>query len=144
MTTPASNDGLRSGHGRAAGDGVAGPRDQRRRHHALRKGQFERDPGGAAERELLAAMMMTPPEVRLALLERPAVEADVWTSLGVPVRISHGEEDRVILPAMAEEGRRLMPHATLTLEEGIGHVPFVEDTETFNRNLADFVRDVSR
>ncbi|MFW6024465.1 MAG: alpha/beta fold hydrolase [Dichotomicrobium sp.] len=105
--------------------------------------QFERDPGGAAEHELLATMMMTPPDVRGALLERPAISADAWVDVNVPVRIIHGEEDRVIRPAMAEEGRRLIPQARLTLREGIGHAPFLEDSETFNRDLADFIHGVN-
>lgn len=102
--------------------------------------QFERDPDGAMERELLATMMMTPPEVRLSLLERPAVTGEIWGNVTVPVQIAHGEEDRVIRPAMAEEGVRLMPHAELSMLEGIGHAPFLEDPETFNGALADFVR----
>lgn len=102
--------------------------------------QFERDPGGSVERELLATMMMTPPEVRAALLERTPVSGETWGKVTVPATISHGEEDAVMRPAMAEEGGRLIPHADVTLHEGIGHAPFLEDPETFNRGLADFVR----
>jgi len=105
--------------------------------------QFERDPGGEADRELLATMMMTPPEVRRALLERSVAGADAWLDVSVPVLIIQGEEDQVMRPAMAEEGRRLLPHATLSMREGIGHALFLEDAETFNRELAAFVRDVN-
>ncbi|KPQ05711.1 MAG: putative hydrolases or acyltransferases (alpha/beta hydrolase superfamily) [Rhodobacteraceae bacterium HLUCCA12] len=105
--------------------------------------QFERDPGGEADRELLATMMMTPPHVRRALLARSAAGADAWSGVRVPMLIIHGRRDRVIRPAMAEEGRRLVPHATIAMQEGIGHAPFLEDPATFNRQLAEFVRDAT-
>ncbi len=61
-------------------------------------------------------------------------------TLTVPALVTHGEEDTVVLPSMARHVLDVCPTAKASWYEGMGHAPFIEDTERFNRELADFTR----
>jgi len=60
--------------------------------------------------------------------------------LRVPVLVTHGAADRVVLPIAGERTAAAVPGARLSLYEGCGHSPFREDAARFNRELADFAR----
>lgn len=81
--------------------------------------------------------MVVPPEVRGALFARE-IDDDVLGRLSIPVLVSYGRDDRIVLPSMAEHALRVCPTATASWYEGVGHMPFLEDAERFNRELADF------
>ncbi len=83
-----------------------------------------------------------PPYVRQALLSRTLVHDDVLRRLTCPVLITHGIEDRIVLPAMAEYHARLMPHARTSYYAGVGHTPFREDPARFNAELEAFAAAV--
>lgn len=88
--------------------------------------------------------MLVPPAVRLALVSREIDSDDVLASLDIPVLMTHGEDDTVVLPAM---GRRILEKcrvASASWYPGTGHIPFMEDAPRFNRELAAFVRSASR
>ena len=53
--------------------------------------------------------------------------------------MSQGSEDTLVLPGLGELTAALVPGARLSLYQGIGHTPFIEDPARFNRELADFV-----
>ena len=57
----------------------------------------------------------------------------------MPVLITHGRQDTVVLPAAAEMTRRDHAHARLSWFDGCGHSPFVEDAPRFNDELLAFV-----
>jgi len=63
---------------------------------------------------------------------------DVLGRLTVPVLLSHGTADTVVLPAMAEHTLAACPTATVSWYDGVGHLPFAEEAERFNTELADF------
>lgn len=88
------------------------------------------------EQAVLAWTMAVPPEVRGALLARELDATDVLTGLSVPVLVTHGLQDAIILPSMAEHVLATCPTATASWYYGVGHLPFVEDTERFDRELA--------
>lgn len=101
---------------------------------------FQTDPG-AKEREItLAYTMLTPAAVRAAMLQRSRNPGDMLGTLRVPVLVTHGERDRLVLPSAGEFTAAAAPGARLSLYAGIGHSPFFEDAPRFNRELADFVR----
>jgi pimeloyl-ACP methyl ester carboxylesterase len=57
----------------------------------------------------------------------------------VPALVVHGEEDGVVLPAAAEEHADLLPDAETSWYPEVGHSPFFEAPERFNRELRSFV-----
>ena len=63
---------------------------------------------------------------------------DLLRRLTKPVLITHGLDDRVVLPAMSDHHAALIPHAKTSYYEGIGHSPFREDPERFNAELLAF------
>ena len=62
----------------------------------------------------------------------------------MPVLFTQGTADTIIAPAMSRYGAAAISGAVLSLYEGIGHEPFFEDAERFDRELAEFVRTCAR
>ena len=53
--------------------------------------------------------------------------------------MTHGREDKIVLPSMALHTLEHCKTAVASWYEGVGHMPFIEDAERFNRELAAFV-----
>ena len=90
--------------------------------------------------EAVAWNVVVHPKVRAALVAGEIDTDDVLRSLAVPVLVTHGEEDTVILPAMAKHILTTCPAAKVSWYPAVGHVPHMEDADRFNRELAEFVR----
>ena len=88
--------------------------------------------------------MVVPPGVRGALIAREINGDDVLGRLSVPVLVTHGREDRIVLPSMAEHTLDVCETAVPSWYEGVGHMPFLEDTARFNHELAAFVDQTVR
>ncbi len=84
----------------------------------------------------LAWNMAVPAGVRAALAAREIDEDDVLRTLKVPVLVTHGRADTVVLPAMAEHVLAVCPTAKASWYDGVGHAPHLEAPERFNRELA--------
>ena len=85
--------------------------------------------------------MVVPTEVRGALFARE-IDADaVLSGLSVPVLVTHGLADAIVLPSMAEHVLEVCPTARASWYEGVGHLPFLEDSGRFDRELAEFAAD---
>jgi pimeloyl-ACP methyl ester carboxylesterase len=82
--------------------------------------------------------MVVPPEVRGALIARAIDGTDALARVSVPVLVSHGRRDRIVLPSMAERVLDACPAATASWYEDAGHMPFVEDQARFDRELTRF------
>jgi non-heme chloroperoxidase len=82
--------------------------------------------------------MTVAPEVRQALLARELGADDVLSGLSVPVLVTHGRADAIILPSMGEHVLDVCPTAEASWYEGIGHLPFLEDPARFDRELREF------
>lgn len=89
---------------------------------------------------ILASAMMVPVQVRTGLFDRELDNDDVLSGIRSPALVIHGAEDELVLASSAEHIAGTVPGARLLLYEGVGHVPFVEDTKRFDRDLAEFVR----
>jgi non-heme chloroperoxidase len=90
----------------------------------------------------LGGNMVVPPEVRGALIARAIDGTDVLSRLSVPVLVSHGRRDAIVLPSMAEHVLEVCATAEASWYEGVGHMPFVEDAARFDRELAEFVERI--
>lgn len=87
--------------------------------------------------------MVVPPEVRGALIAREIDGYDVLAGLSVPVLVSHGRDDAIILPSMAEHTLDVCQAAVASWYDHVGHMPFWEAPERFDKELAEFVARVS-
>ena len=103
------------------------------------------EPMGEEEWETtLCHNMVVPPQVRGAMvLSRRMDSDDVLARMTVPVLVTHGVLDTVVLPSMGEHVLEVCPTAEASWYEGVGHAPFLEDPERFNREIADFTRRVN-
>lgn len=85
----------------------------------------------------LAWNMVVPPAIRGALLSRELDGSDVLARTSVPVLVSHGRNDMIVLHSMAERTLTACPAATVSWFGGVGHMPFWEAPDRFDRELAD-------
>jgi pimeloyl-ACP methyl ester carboxylesterase len=83
--------------------------------------------------------MAVPAEVRGALIARRIDAMDVLSGISVPVLVSHGREDTVVLPSMAEHVLEHCKSAAASWYDAVGHMPFIENANRFNYELAAFV-----
>ena len=81
-----------------------------------------------------------PARVRANLGARAIDDDDVLGGLEVPLLVTHGEADAVVLPAMAEHVVATCPTAEASWYEGVGHAPHLEQPERCNRELAALTR----
>jgi pimeloyl-ACP methyl ester carboxylesterase len=104
---------------------------------------FAAEPLAAEEAEtLLAASMTVPAGIRASLAAREIDDDDVLRSLEVPLLVSQGRADTIVLPAMAEHVLATCPTAEASWYDGAAHVPFLEEPGRFNRELAELTRRV--
>ena len=86
--------------------------------------------------------VLVPARVRANLAARSIDDDDVLKGLDVPVLVTQGRADTVVLPAMAEHILATCPTAEASWYDGVGHAPHLEDPERFNRELAELARRV--
>ncbi len=92
------------------------------------------------EHEIIAYNMAVPTEVRSAMFERDIDNDDVLSSISVPALIIHGEMDEVVLCKAGELHANTVPTADLLVYKSAGHMPFLERSERFNRDLMEFAQ----
>ncbi len=83
--------------------------------------------------------MMTPFYVRRAMMGYPTDNSDLADKVTVPVLISHGTDDLIVSFDGATAITAVLPDATVSTYDKIGHAPFMEDPDRFNRELSAFV-----
>ena len=86
--------------------------------------------------------MVVAPQVRAGLGAREIDDDDVLRALEVPLLVTQGRSDTVVLPAMAEHVLATCPTAEASWYEGVGHVPHLEEPGRFNRELTALTRRV--
>jgi non-heme chloroperoxidase len=89
---------------------------------------------------LLCSSMTVPARIRANLAAREIDGDDVLRTLRVPLLVTQGRADTVVLPAMAEHVLAICPVAEPSWYEGVGHTPHLEAPERFNRELAALTR----
>jgi len=88
--------------------------------------------------ETLAFNMVVRPSVRGALIRRELDFAPLLERMTVPVLVTHGRSDSVVLPAMADYILNHCKTAEASWYEGVGHAPFLEEPLRFNAELKRF------
>ena len=94
--------------------------------------------------QAFAYNMAVSPEVRLGLLSRKIDGNDALAKITVPVLISHGQKDVVVLLASGDYIAGKIKQAKKAYYPDAGHLPFMEDPERFNRELAELASKVGR
>ena len=88
---------------------------------------------------MLGFNVAVPPYVRTGLHSRTVTHDGDLQAVEVPTLITHGEEDTIVLPDAAEEHADFIPTAETSYYPEVGHSPFWEAPERFNRELSEFV-----
>ena len=89
---------------------------------------------------LLCAAMAVPATIRGAMGARDLDYDDVLRNLRLPLLVTHGRSDSVVLPAMAQHVLNVCPTAEASWYDGVGHVPFLERPDRFNGELDALIR----
>jgi len=105
---------------------------------------FERQPTQDEFETMLAFNMVVPANVRACVRGRPPNPGDLIAGIDVPVLVTHGTKDQIVLDTMGKFTASTVKGAKLSLYENIGHAPFWEDAPRFNHELAEFVRGAWR
>jgi pimeloyl-ACP methyl ester carboxylesterase len=96
-------------------------------------------PVSAQTRNLvLGYTQQVPAHVRESLGSRSVDNDDVLHRLTLPVLVTHGLQDRIVLPDSSHHLASVVPDAQVSFYPGVGHSPFWEDSRRFNRELAAF------
>jgi pimeloyl-ACP methyl ester carboxylesterase len=107
-------------------------------------GAFAAEPLPSDDYEtLLCAGMAVPALIRAHLGARDIDGDDVLRALRVPLLVTQGRADTIVLPAMAEHILATCPTAQASWYDGTGHVPHLERPDRFNRELAEFTQRVN-
>lgn len=91
---------------------------------------------------VLAYNMVAPVDVRMALAGREIDGDAVMASIKCPVLITQGTDDVIVLPSMSECIKAQIPHAAMSLYDGVGHTAYGEAADRFNTELAAFTRAI--
>lgn len=91
---------------------------------------------------MLGYNMVVPPHVRDSLRSRHEKHDVTLSELDVPVLLTHGTEDAVVLPEASQLYADLVDDAELSFYPETGHSPFWEQPERFNRELHTFALDL--
>jgi pimeloyl-ACP methyl ester carboxylesterase len=94
--------------------------------------------------EMLAFNMAVKPGVRGAMLQRELDFAPILEGITVPVLVTHGRADSVVLPAMADYILAHCKTAEASWFDGVGHAPFLEEPARFNAELKRFAASAYR
>jgi pimeloyl-ACP methyl ester carboxylesterase len=103
---------------------------------------YAKPPVGDDLLEAIAFNMLVPRAVREAIAgwsTDPEVAREALRKVQVPVLITHGLLDPLILPGAAEMTRAAIRGAQISWHEDCGHSPFYEDATRYNRELDRFV-----
>lgn len=94
--------------------------------------------------DILAFNMVVKPNVRAALVQRELDFGALLEGITVPVLITQGRADTVVLPAMAEYILNHCKTAEVSWYDGVGHTPFLEEPLRFNTELKRFAARARR
>jgi non-heme chloroperoxidase len=87
--------------------------------------------------------MVVPPAVRGALISREVDGSPELAALSVPVLVTHGRRDAIVSPSMAEHVLSTCATGVPSWYQDVGHMPFWEATDRFDRELAQFCEESS-
>jgi pimeloyl-ACP methyl ester carboxylesterase len=86
--------------------------------------------------------MVVPAAIRAHLAARDLNYDDVLRHLRVPLLVSQGRADTIVLPAMAQHMLDICPTAEASWYDDVSHTPFLEHADRFNQELASLARRI--
>ena len=89
--------------------------------------------------EILGYNVSTPPSTRVGVFSRVVDNDEILSSIIKPVLVIHGDADRILLPVASNHISTLVKHAISKSYDLSGHMPFSEQPDRFNADLAYFV-----
>jgi non-heme chloroperoxidase len=103
---------------------------------------FVRDPLPEDLYAMLGYNLSVPPAVRQALLSRTVDNDDLLRTIRKPVMVIHGTQDAVVKPSVVDQHKAGIAHAQVHVMPGVGHAPFWDDPQMFNRYLRTFCQSL--
>ncbi len=100
---------------------------------------FEKQPTQDEFEFMMGFNMVVPAYARTGVQTRPPDNHEAISKLDIPVLVTHGAADQIILRAMGDFTAATVKGSKLSIYDGIGHAPFWEDAARFNRELAELV-----
>ncbi|MEN3951971.1 alpha/beta hydrolase [Iodidimonas sp. SYSU 1G8] len=88
--------------------------------------------------ECLGYAAVVPPHARFNILHREADNTALARESGLPVLVPHGSADMLMPLSAGEHVAASFPQARLSVYEGTGHSPFMEEMDRFNAELFTF------
>ncbi|MDD5170426.1 MAG: alpha/beta hydrolase [Syntrophales bacterium] len=89
---------------------------------------------------IVAFNMMCPAYVKRSILLWSGDYKQTLSNIQVPVLITHGKADEIVLPEMAQYTADAVSGAKISWYDGVGHSPFWENPCRFNGELAVLVK----
>jgi pimeloyl-ACP methyl ester carboxylesterase len=89
-----------------------------------------------------AWLALVPLVARRVMFGRDADHRQVYRDAGVPILVSHGRDDQIVIPRAAEMLKETVPSAELSWYDAVGHTPHWEGYERFNNELSAFATKV--
>ncbi|MBL0423426.1 alpha/beta hydrolase [Ramlibacter sp. AW1] len=105
---------------------------------------FAQAPVPADLNYMVAFNMVVPPISRAGMASWKLDVDEALKRVGIPTLVIHGKQDRIIRYQASEHYARTIPGASLSIYESAGHMPFWEEADRFNAELASFARQHSR
>jgi pimeloyl-ACP methyl ester carboxylesterase len=68
-----------------------------------------------------------------------SLDPNAYSRLTMPVSLIWGAQDTVTPLNQAERLKQIVPHAELSVLDGVGHIPQIEDPARFNAALLKFL-----
>lgn len=86
--------------------------------------------------------MLVPPVARQGAMVWHQRYDNFLSTISVPTIVTHGSADSLIPEPVSRELVAAIPTARLSVMEGVGHIPFVENVRDFERELCLFANEV--
>ena len=76
------------------------------------------------------------PALRRTMMSRQPDHTAAYAGAGVPIHVVQGAEDRLFLPDISRHTHDVLPGSTLSIVDGCGHAPFLEQPDRFDDELS--------
>ncbi|MGE4335917.1 MAG: alpha/beta fold hydrolase [Pigmentiphaga sp.] len=105
---------------------------------------FAKQPSQSDFENMVGFNMLNPVAVRKLMGGRPTPYEATLRQIKVPVLVTHGVEDQAVDIGISRYTAATVDGADTSFYEGVGHSPFWEEPDRFNRELRTFARENAR
>ena len=111
---------------------------------ALLHETFDQQPSEADFETMLAYNMVMPTQIRINMGGLKVDATELFKQLHLPVLVTYGEHDKIVLPTLSQYTATSIPGAKLSMIPAAGHTPFWEQSALFNHQLLDFMASLPK